>query len=109
MIVFFSFLVPSFIAPFSQDDYPVMFYIRERMYFEIRVDTEDDRLTILALDCYATPSQNRDSKPRYDIIRDGLVLPLEVYLPGISCRNSSSTKIPRESNCQKFWCAYTLF
>ena len=51
------------------------------MYFEIRVDTEDDRLTILALDCYATPSQNRDSKPRYDIIRDGLVLPLEVYHP----------------------------
>ncbi|XP_078377374.1 uncharacterized protein LOC144660588 isoform X5 [Oculina patagonica] len=62
---------PNFIAPYSQDDFPVMFNIRERMYYEIRVDTEDDRLTILALECYATPSQDRDSQPRYDVIRDG--------------------------------------
>ncbi|XP_078377370.1 uncharacterized protein LOC144660588 isoform X1 [Oculina patagonica] len=62
---------PNFIEPYSQDDFPVMFNIRERMYYEIRVDTEDDRLTILALECYATPSQDRDSQPRYDVIRDG--------------------------------------
>ena len=48
-----------------------MFTIRERVYFELRVDTEDSRLTILALDCYATPSQDRDSQPIYDVIKDG--------------------------------------
>ena len=66
---FLSFL--SYISPYSQDDYPVMFYLRERIYFEVCVDTEDDRLTILALECYATPSQDRNSQPRYDVIRDG--------------------------------------
>ena len=48
-----------------------MFTIRERIYTEVRVDTEDDRLTILALDCYTTPSQDRNSQPRYDVIIDG--------------------------------------
>ena len=61
----------SFISPFSQDDFPVEFYIRDRIYLETCVDTEDDRLSILALECYATPSQDRDSTPRYDIISDG--------------------------------------
>ena len=66
-----SFPFISFQNPFSQDDFPVMFTIRERIYAEVRVDTEDDRLTILALDCYTTPSQDRNSQPRYDVIIDG--------------------------------------
>ena len=64
-------LFRSYISPFSQDDFPVEFYIRDRIYLETCVDTEDDRLSILALECYATPSQDRDSTPRYDIISDG--------------------------------------
>ena len=43
------------------------------MLFEVQVDTEDDRLTILALDCLATPSQDRNSEPSYDVIKDGCV------------------------------------
>lgn len=65
------FFIRSYIVPYTQDDYPIQFYIRERVYLETCVDTEDDRLTILALECYATPSQDRDSQPRYDVIRDG--------------------------------------
>ena len=66
-------LFPSirFIAPFSQDDFPVEFTIRERVYFETRVDSEDSTLSILALNCYATPYQDRNSQPKYDIIKDG--------------------------------------
>lgn len=52
-----------------------MFTIRERMYFELHVDTEDRRLTIFALDCFATPSQDRNALPRYDVIKDGYVSP----------------------------------
>ena len=51
------------------------------MFFEVQVDTEDDRLTILALDCLATPSQDRNSEPRYDVIKDGCVYktPLDIF------------------------------
>ena len=53
------------------------------MFFEVQVDTEDDRLTILALDCLATPSQDRNSEPRYDVIKDGCVFkcktPLDIF------------------------------
>ena len=68
----FNFVI-SFENPFSQKDFPVMFTIRERMYFELHVDTEDRRLTIFALDCFATPSQDRNALPRYDVIKDGYV------------------------------------
>lgn len=57
--------------PVSPDDFPVMVYIRERLYFRVHVDTEDKRLSILALNCFATPSQDRSSRPRYVVIRDG--------------------------------------
>ena len=50
-----------------------MFTIRERMYFELHVDTEDRRLTIFGLDCFATPSQDSNALPRYDVIKDGYV------------------------------------
>ena len=70
----FNFVI-SFENPFSQKDFPVMFTIRERMYFELHVDTEDRRLTIFALDCFATPSQDRNALPRYDVIKDGYVSP----------------------------------
>ncbi|CAH3182653.1 unnamed protein product, partial [Porites lobata] len=62
---------PTFENPFSPKDFPVMFTIRERMYFELHVDTEDRRLAIFALDCFATPSQDRNALPRYDVIKDG--------------------------------------
>lgn len=62
---------PRFRNPVSPDDFPVMVYIRERLYFRVHVDTEDKRLSILALNCFATPSQDRSSRPRYVVIRDG--------------------------------------
>ncbi|KAJ7390056.1 hypothetical protein OS493_027581 [Desmophyllum pertusum] len=61
----------NYIDPFTQDEFPVVVNIRSRLFFELRVDTEDKRLTIFALDCFATPSQDRNSEPRYDVIKDG--------------------------------------
>ena len=43
----------------------------KKMYFEVRVDTDDSRLSILPLDCFGTPSQDRDALPRYNLIKDG--------------------------------------
>lgn len=60
-----------FVGPYTQSDFPVMKKLRERIYFEASVDTDDHRLTILARDCYATPSSNRNSNPKYWIIQKG--------------------------------------
>lgn len=60
-----------FVGPYTQKDFPVMKKLRERIYFEASVDTIDHRLTILAKNCYATPSPNRNSNPKYWIIQNG--------------------------------------
>lgn len=60
-----------FVGPYTQRDFPVMKKLRERIFFEALVDTIDHRLTILARDCYATPSPKRNSEPKYWIIHDG--------------------------------------
>ena len=64
-------VVFRFVGPYTQSDFPVMKKLRERIYFEASVDTDDHRLTILARDCYATPSSNRNSNPKYWIIQKG--------------------------------------
>lgn len=46
--------------------------LRQQLYFESQVQTEDSRLSILALECYATPSQDRTAQPRYNLIENGL-------------------------------------
>lgn len=56
---------------YTADDFPVELQLRHRLYFEVRVETKDSRLSILALDCYATPSQDRNSEPRYNLIANG--------------------------------------
>jgi len=60
-----------YVGPYTQNDFPVMKKIRERIFFEAAVDTIDHRLTILAEDCYATPTPNRNSNPKYWIIQNG--------------------------------------
>ena len=56
------------------------------MYFELHVDTEDRRLTIFALDCFATPSQDRNALPRYDVIKDGYVSHVALYQEALLLR-----------------------
>lgn len=68
---FYSFTINRFVGPYTPKDFPVMKKLRERIYFEASVDTQDHRLTILARDCYATPSPNRNSAPKYWIIKNG--------------------------------------
>lgn len=61
----------SFADPYRQKDYPVTKKLREKIFFKASVDTIDDRLTILAKECYATPSQDKNSRPKYWIIQNG--------------------------------------
>ncbi|XP_044179784.1 ZP domain-containing protein-like [Acropora millepora] len=72
----------SFADPYRQNDYPVTKKLREKIFFKASVDTIDDRLTILAKECYATPSQDKNSKPKYWIIHNGCKMDDTVdYIP----------------------------
>lgn len=61
----------SYESSYKQVDFPLTLSIRKKMYFDVRVDTDDSRLTILPLDCFGTPSQDRNALPRYNLIKDG--------------------------------------
>lgn len=61
----------SYQSTYSQDEFPVTLNLRQQLYFESQVQTEDSRLSILALECYATPSQDRTAQPRYNLIENG--------------------------------------
>ncbi|XP_068756181.1 ZP domain-containing protein-like [Montipora capricornis] len=61
----------SYGSAYTKNDFPVTLVLRKKMYFMVQVDTDDSRLSILALDCFATPSQDRDARPRYNLIKDG--------------------------------------
>lgn len=61
----------SYQSAYTQDEFPVTLNLRQQLYFESQVQTEDSRLSILALECYATPSQDRTAQPRYNLIENG--------------------------------------
>lgn len=60
-----------FVGPYTQDDYPITLRLRQKIFFEASVDTIDHRLTILARECFATPSPDINSSPKYWIIKNG--------------------------------------
>lgn len=76
-------------ALFSDEDYlerqkhfPISVSINDRLYFQVAVDTPDQRLSIIADTCYATPTSNASMDTRHYIIRNRLVskpLTVEIY------------------------------
>ena len=69
----------------AESDYPVQVKLRQDLYFQASVKSKDKRLSVLAEHCYATPYQNRIRTTKYNLIRNGSVLPLEF----VSMRNFS--------------------
>ena len=63
----------SYTSRFVDDDFPVSVSIRKRIYFELSVETKD-KLSVLAEECFATPTQDPNNAIRYEIIKDGWVL-----------------------------------
>ena len=61
----------SFSSAISQDDFPVSLTVRKRVFFQASVETVDKRLSVLAEECFATPTQDPDNKMKYEIIKDG--------------------------------------
>ena len=68
------FRTDSFANEYRQRDFPVQMELRDIVYVEVSVDTDDRRLEILPVDVYATPDPNPNPSSNeytYELIKDG--------------------------------------
>ena len=62
----------KFLYHYEKEDFPVEVKLRQQLYVEVSVDTEDSRLEILAEECFATPDPDPNNDVlRYTFIKDG--------------------------------------
>lgn len=57
---------------YQDEDFPVIKYLREPLYFEVALDSTDPSLELVLENCWATLHEDRASTPSWDIIVDGL-------------------------------------
>lgn len=60
----------SYTESYGAADYPVSMGLNQPMYVQLAVDSPDDRLSIIADSCYATPTQDPQDNSKYYIIED---------------------------------------
>ena len=61
-----------YLGHYTKKDFPVYVPLRKILFVQVSVDTEDKRLEILAVECFATPDPD-PNKPglKYTFIKDG--------------------------------------
>ena len=69
-----------FVSPYTKDDFPVAVVLRERLFFEVSVTSDDEQLSILADQCYANPTQDRKNSLKYEFIRNGCVNDYRLFI-----------------------------
>ena len=64
----------SYVGFYGKNDFPLIVSLRKMLYVQVKVESEDKRLAILAEECFATPDVN-PLKPglKYPFIKDGYV------------------------------------
>ena len=62
-----------FVSPYMKDDFPVDVLLRKPLFFEVSVTSTDEKLSILADRCYATPTQYGKSSVKHEFIKKGYV------------------------------------
>ena len=63
-----------FVSPYMKDDFPIGVVLRERLYFEVLVTSDDKQLSIIADRCFATPTQDQSNPLKYGFIKKGYVI-----------------------------------
>ena len=62
----------TFLDHYKKEDFPVEVRLRDKLFVQVSVDTDDSRLEILAEECFATPDPNPNNDVlRYTFIKDG--------------------------------------
>ena len=62
-----------FVSPYMKDDFPIGVVLRERLFFEVSVTSDDKQLSITADRCFATPTQDQSNPLKYGFIKKGYV------------------------------------
>ncbi|XP_074541831.1 zona pellucida protein AX 1 [Halichoeres trimaculatus] len=72
---------PSYELFYGPEDYPVVGYLRQSLYFEVELmQLADPQLELILEKCWATLHQDRTSVPSWDIIVDGCENPDDGYM-----------------------------
>ena len=63
-----------FVSPYMKHDFPVSVILRKRLFFEASVTSSDKQLSIIADQCFATPTQtSKRNSLKYIFITKGFV------------------------------------
>ena len=60
-----------FVSPYMKNNFPVAVVLRKLLFFEVSVTSNDKQLSIRADRCYATPTQDRTNRLKYEFIKKG--------------------------------------
>uniref|UniRef100_A0A673HFR5 Uncharacterized LOC107712422 n=1 Tax=Sinocyclocheilus rhinocerous TaxID=307959 RepID=A0A673HFR5_9TELE len=61
---------------YHDGDYPVLKFLKQPLYFEVGMNhSRDSRLAVALGNCWATLTEDKESKPRWDLIVDGCANP----------------------------------
>lgn len=73
-ICFWKYLFPicyRFSRSFSRSDFPLSLNLRQHMFLQAKVKSDDKQLSLMVETAFATPSPDENDPKRHDILKDG--------------------------------------
>ena len=63
----------TFTEKLRSTDYPLEISVQDLLFFEVKLDTDDNRLTVFAENCSVTPTRDKNDPRRYFLTKSGYV------------------------------------